>query len=303
MKKPMKKILSYLIIVLGNLGIAFAIEFFIAPNEIVTGGVAGVGLLVRFLTNDAIPLSVLTFAINSVLLVIGFIFMGKKFALASLLSSILYPSLMAGFELIFKDGIPKLTDNTLLASIYAGVIFGGSLGIVFREGVSTGGFDIPEMIIHKRTGISMSVLTYSFDFVILITQLILGRPLEGVMYGIMMTFISSFTIDKVMMLGDRKVQMKIISEKYEEIRNYIVYKRDKGVTVLYGETGYLKEPVHMLLTVMSKREALSIRKAIEEIDPCAFIASSYITEVDGRGFTLDKHYNEPKAVIEKAKEN
>jgi len=90
------------------------------------------------------------------------------------------------------------------------------------------------------------------------------------------------------------VQVKIISDKYEEIKDYILHKLDRGVTVLYGETGYLKEPVHMLLTVMNKREAAQIKKVVNGIDDCAFIAFSYISEADGRGFSLDKHYRDDK---------
>lgn len=285
----LKKFLNILIIILGNIGLAIGVELFIVPNNIITGGVAGIGLFVQNFFPE-MRLSLFTFIFNAVMLLSGLIFLGKTFALTTLLSSICYPAAMAVLEFFFS-GV-KLTDNDLLAALYAGLLVGVSMGFVIKEGASTGGVDIPVMIIHKYTNIPVSVLVYATDFIIIILQCT-QNPFDRILYGIAMLFISSASIDKVMIFGNKKVQMKIVSEKYEEIRQAIIKETDRGVTVLYGETGYLRAPVHMVLSVMSSREVFKIRKTINEIDETAFITISEVSEVRGRGFTLDKDYYKP----------
>lgn len=277
-----------MIILLGNTGLAVAVELFIVPNQLVCGGVAGLGL---FLTHSfpAMHLSLFTLIVNLAMLVLGFFVLGKAFTMTTILSSVYYPVAL-GFLEIFYDGTP-LTDNNFLAAFYAGLIQGISLGLVIREGASTGGFDIPELIVHKYTGIPVSVLVYAVDFIILLLQAFID-PIEAILYGVAALMICSIVMDKVLLVGSKKVQIKVISQYYEEIRQAIIREADRGVTVLYGETGYLKEPVHMLVTVMSNREMSKMRRLITEIDPAAFLMISEVSEVRGRGFTLERDYKD-----------
>lgn len=293
-RKIKKRILSILIILLGNTGLAVSVQLFVVPNELITGGVAGLGLFFQNIF-PAMPLSVFTFVFNMLMFLLGLVVLGKTFALTTLLSSVYYPIALGALEFFCAD--VKLTNNDLLAALYGGIILGISLGLVIREGASTGGFDIPELIVHKYMGIPISVLVYAVDFLILLLQAVRNSS-DTILYGIAMVFVCSICMDKVLLIGTKKTQMKIISNHYEEIRQAIIREADRGVTVLYGETGYLRENVHMLLTVMSNREVAKMRRIIEEIDEEAFIAVSEVSEVRGRGFTLDKDYHKEEKKAE-----
>ncbi len=286
--KAFKKILSILIIIAGNVGLAAAVEMFIVPNNLVTGGVAGIGLLLQRLL-PSVPLSVFTFSINFAMLILGLFTLGKKFTATTVLSSVTYPVAMWFFENFYTAG--KLTENDLLAALFAGAIVGASIGMVIREGASTGGLDIPELVIHKYTNIPVSVLVYTFDFIVILL-LAFTHSAESVLCGIVMLVLTSLLIDKVLLLGHKKIQMKIVSLKHEEIKEALLKETDRGVTVLEGETGYLNMPVKVLLTVMSNREVLKTKKLVNDIDEVAFITISEVSEVRGRGFTLDKHYKD-----------
>ena len=283
-KKLMKNVKSILIILLGTLGMAGAVEFFIVPNRLVTGGVAGLGIFLQYFFPE-IPLSLFTFIFNVAMLALGLAFLGKRFIVTTLISSLVYPLAMACFE-FFYSGDP-LTQDPLLAAVASGVLLGVSLGVVIREGASTGGFDIPELIVHKYTGIPVSVLIYAVDFVIIALQLI-SNSTEAVLYGILLTLVCTVALNKVMVVGNKKTQLKIVSDRSEEIRRAILQDIDRGVTILYGETGYLGKPAKMLVTVMSPREVPQMRALLEKIDPYAFITIEEVNEVRGRGFTLER---------------
>lgn len=282
-QKTLKRLSGVSILLVGNVGLAAGVEFFIVPNDLMSGGVAGIGLFVQTLF-PTMRLSLFTFIVNLLLLVVGFFFLGKNFTLTTTLSSVCYPAAMAVMEFTFKGMV--LTENSLLSAIFAGLLTGLSMGLIIRQGASTGGLDIPVLIVHKYTSIPVSFLVYVFDFIILVLQAF-SHPAESFLYAALMLLISSFTMDKILLAGQKKIQMKIISQKQEEIRKAIIEKVDRGVTVLYGETGYLHEPLHMLVSVMSRREVAKLRKIIDEIDDCAFIMISEVSEVRGRGFTIE----------------
>lgn len=275
---------SLLLIILGNVGMACSVEFFVVPNNLVTGGVAGIGIFLQHFF-PSLSLSLFTLIFNIAMLVLGFFFLGRKFFFTTLLSSLVYPAAMAVFELFYTGG--ALTSDPLLSALVSGALFGLSLGIVFREGASTGGLDIPELIINKYTSFPLSALVYLFDFVIIFLQLV-SNTMEMVLYGVVLTFVCSVVIDQINAIGNRKMQFKIVSEKSEEIREAILEQLNRGVTVFYGETGYFGKPARVLMTVMDRREAPHMRSLLEKIDPYAFITVEVVGEVRGRGFTLDK---------------
>lgn len=284
LKKIYKTVLSYAFILLGNFGLAVGVEIFVVPCGLVMGGVTGLGQFIHHFLSW-FPLSAFTFSFNMAMLILGFIILGKKFTLTTILSSVAYPAFMALLE-IFYDGTP-ITDNKLLASLFAGATIGFSIGLVARCGASTGGVDIPALIISKYTGISFGTMELVMD-VIVFAFLFFISNVETMLYALILTVVQMFSIDKVIYIGNKKAQMKIISDEYLQIRDKIVNEWDLGVTVLFGETGYLKEPVHMLISVMNSREVTRIKKLVEEIDPTAFIMISEVREVRGRGFSIER---------------
>lgn len=301
LKKPTKKqvwnfIRYALIVVVGNALAAAASAFFIIPNNFVMGGTTGVGIFVRNLLDNGNEwiVSLTVYIANIGLFIVGAIFLGKKFALATLAGTLLYPSFISAFTFLNNlymdahEGHALAYADPLLAVICGSILFGFGIGIVVRVGASTGGTDIPPLILHKYFGVPVSVGLWILDLSIVFLQLFANIPVEMVLYGVVITLLSSVIIEVVSPIGMRKAQVKIISKKYKEIRDMILNKMNRGVTTLYGQTGFLKEKCFVLLTIVSNRDVIKLKNNIQEIDPEAFLMVSVVSEVRGNGFSSDR---------------
>lgn len=300
LKKPNKHqvkkfILHSLIIVLGNACAAAASGFFIIPHGFVMGGTTGVGIFVRNLLNgdNEWVVTLTVYIANIALFIIGTIFLGKKFAVATAAGTLLYPSFLSLFtylsDLYVKaNGGPVAAGEPVLAVICGSLLFGFGIGIAVKIGASTGGTDIPPLILHKFFNIPVSVGLWILDMSIVIMQLFAHVGLDMVLYGLIITLLSSFTIELVSPIGSRKSQIFIISKKYREIREMILNKMNRGVTMFRARTGYLQENTYVLLTIVSNRDTVRLKNEVERIDPEAFLMVSVASEVRGRGFSSDK---------------
>ena len=190
-------------------------------------------------------------------------------------------------NLIFGDLV--LTRDTVLCTVFFGIGIGVALGMVIRSGASTGGMDIPPLVLNKLFRIPVSVGLYTFDFCILLAQLFF-RPAETVLYGIVMTLIYTVVIDKMLLLGQSRTELKIVSAKSRQISDAILTQVDRGVTLLNGQGGYLGNETQLVLTVISNRELIKVEQLVHQIDPECFMVVSRVSEVRGRGFSLNKHY-------------
>ena len=179
-------------VIFGNVFYAFVIRLFLLPGNLMTGGTTGIGLVVKHFTGASISGFVLAF--NIVMLIVGVIFLGKKFALTTILSSFTYPIALEAANHIFANLV--ITDNSMLNTIFAGLGIGIGLGIVIRTGASTGGMDIPPLILNKYFRIPVSVSLNVFDILILLPQ-ILYNPPERVFYGTVLIMIYTTVLDKV----------------------------------------------------------------------------------------------------------
>lgn len=283
-----KSIQKIIMILLGNLLYSFAIAFFILPSGLITGGTTGIALFVNYLTGLDISLFVLIF--NIVMFIAGLIILGKTFALSTVLSSIAYP-FMLSFAQWLNRLTGDLTHDLILCTIFGGLLIGIGIGIVIRAGASTGGMDIPPLVLNKKFGINVSVSLYAFDFTILILQMFFsGR--EQILYGILLVCIYTFALEKVLIMGKSKTQVEIISEKYKEINDLIITRFDRGTTIYQATGGFTGNEAHAVLTVINKRELFAIQEAVMKLDHAAFIIISQVNEVKGRGFTLQKKYPE-----------
>ena len=274
-------------VIFGNVFYAFVIKLFLLPGNLMTGGTTGIGLVVKHFTGASISGFVLAF--NIVMLIVGVIFLGKKFALTTILSSFTYPIALEAANHIFGDLV--ITTDPMLNTIFAGLGIGIGLGIVIRTGASTGGMDIPPLVLNKYFRIPVSVSLNVFDMLILVLQIVYNPP-ERVLYGVLLVMIYTTVLDKVLMMGNTKTEVKIISKQVEEVRQAILAQVDRGVTMLYGEGGYKQEQKQIVLSIVSNRELPQVEKLIRQIDPEAFMIISRVTEVRGRGFSLSKHYGE-----------
>ena len=272
------------LILLGNAVFAFGIAAFILPCGLLSGGTTGIALFIQHLCG--LPVVITVWVINLSMLLLGWFVLGKNFVFTTILSSVCYPLFLDFFQRLLNGF--RLTDDTLLSALFAGLFVGAGVGLVLRMGASSGGMDIPPLVLNKRTGISVSVFLYAFDTVILLSQAFFS-DLEKILYSILVTLLTSLIINKVMLIGKSQVQVMIISEKYQEINNVIQTSLDRGSTFLQSITGHLQKEQLIVLSILSPRELPNLNRLISQIDPMAFMTVTQVNEVKGRGFTLKKH--------------
>ena len=272
-------------VALGNFLYALAVKLFLIPVGLVTGGTTGIALVVNHLLD--VPVSRVVLIVNVGLLLLGWWVLGRNFAFTTLASTFLYPLFLEICNLLLGDLV--LTRDPMLCTVFFGVGIGVALGIVIRSGASTGGMDIPPLVLNKFFRLPVSVGLYTFDFCNLLAQLFFS-PAENVLYGIVMTLLYSIVIDKMLLLGQSRTELKIVSTKSEQITQAIMSQVDRGVTLLHGRGGYLGNETELVLTVISNRELVKVERLVHQIDPECFVVVSRVSEVRGRGFSLSKQY-------------
>ncbi len=287
--KKQKNILSFLssviIVILGNMIFSLAIKLFILPANLMSGGTTGIALAITHYIDMNMSLFILLF--NIAMLIVGLVLLGRQFAITTIISSVTYPAALEFYNKVLGDMV--ITEDSLLCVIFAGLGVGIGLSIVIRAGASTGGMDIPPLVLNKYLKIPVSSGLFFFDSIILLMQAFYN-PLENILYAILFMIVYSMVIDKVMLLGTSKTEITIVSKKSREIADSILTKVDRGCTILYGEGGYSHEHMHVVFSVVSNREVLKVQKLIRELDPECFLIIKRVTEVRGRGFTFDKHH-------------
>ena len=275
---------SLLMVLLGNTLQALSIRLFVIPANLMSCGTTGIALVMNHVFG--IPLSAFILIFNILMLAVGWAFIGRQFAMTTILSSLVYPVALEIFTRLLGDLV--ITENVLLNTIFGGLGLGLSLGIVLRAGASTGGMDIPPLILKKYFHIPVSASLWGFDFCILLSQ-IFFHPLEDLLYGIVLILVVSFALNKVMLLGTSRTEVKIVSKHSEQIRQAILSRVDRGVTMLHAQTGYTQKETDVILSVVSNYELPKIQQVAREIDPACFMIISNVTEVWGRGFSYSKH--------------
>lgn len=281
----LQHLLSLILVIAGNFLYALTVKLFLLPVDLVTGGTTGIALTVNHFLN--IPISSFVFIFNVIMLIAGFFILGKAFAATTLLSTFFYPMALELLDRIFGDLI--LSNDLILCTIFSGLGIGISLGIVIRSGASTGGMDIPPLVLQKKFRIPVSVSLYVFDFLILLSQA-LFRPIQNLLYGVLLIVVYTIVLDKMLLMGATKTEVKIVSNKSDDIRNAILKEIDRGVTMLDGEGGYMRNKTQVLLSIISNRELPKLEKLIHSIDPECFMVISRVNEVSGRGFSMKKRY-------------
>lgn len=272
-------------ILLGNLIYALGIVLFIIPGGLITGGTTGIGLALK--NAFGLDVSIVIGIFNVLMFILGYIFFGKKFALGTTVSTVSYPIFLFILEKIIGDF--ELTNDILLCTIFGGLLLGISIALIIRTGGSTGGIDIPLLILQNKTGLPLSKSLYVVDSIILLLQSFFTSRI-GVLYGILLVIIYTYTIDKFLSSGEIRNELEIVSEKHKDIKEKIMSDLDRGVTIYHGETGKLGKKINILIVVVSPREVFFAEKLILDIDPEAFIINHRITHVHGRGFSKEKIY-------------
>jgi uncharacterized membrane-anchored protein YitT (DUF2179 family) len=275
-------------ILTGNAILAFAVAAFIIPHDILSGGTTGIGIVLGKLF--PIDTAFFILVLNLLFLIFGGIVLGKKFFLTTVASSILYPLFLELFQSI--SGIESLTENSLLACLFAGSLYGISIGMLMRIGSSTGGVDALNLALSKWTHRSVSVFVYLTDFIIIGWQALFNSS-EKILLGILTIVIQSLVLEQVMLLGKAQIQIFVISEKYEELRLKFLNEIQAGITMLPIETGCLVQQQKGVLCITQPRKLYAATEMIQAIDPQAFITVTKVKEVRGRGFTLEREMQTP----------
>lgn len=273
-----KLIIDAASILLGNILLAFAIAYFIIPNNVLSGGVAGLSIALSPLLK--IEVDTLITSIIVISFILGYVFLGKEFALKTIASSILYPVLLK-FMGFFDYQAPI---DPLLASLYGGLIAGVGIGLVFRAGSSTGGMDIPPLILQKYT----KVKAHTWIMVVDGVTILLGMTtfgLNSVLIGLVSAYAMSKSINAVQTLGGQQAkQVFIITDYVDEILEMILLTIDRGATLLDATGGYTQKKKKIIMTVLMTEQYAQLEKNVKEIDKDAFLIVSDATEVHGYGF-------------------
>ncbi len=278
----MSRIKSVLFTVLGTMITGFGIGVFLTPNKIVGGGVSGLSTILYHTLS--IPPGVSFFVFNIVFLAIGFKVLGKEFTLKTLLGA----SLVSVFVQIFSY-IPFYTDNSFLATIFGGALYGIGIGMGFVAGASTGGTDIlGRLIQHKFSTVPIGKLLLVVDGIIILVSLIIFKNVELTLFGIISLLISSTTIDFV--IGQFNVSRLafVITEKGEKISQKLVSTSPRGATIIDVVGAYTGENKKMLFCALKEGESDIFQRKILEIDDKAFIVFAESQRIKGNGFYLYK---------------
>ncbi|MGM9874205.1 MAG: YitT family protein [Bacilli bacterium] len=287
-----------LFIFVGSVLIAFGTVIFLKKLTIISGGLAGLGILINVLVNEAFPAfnfditDIIVFVLTWVLWVIGFFVIGKEFALKTLFSSIVYPIAISIFVRVsvFDDLASKIcsdtsTGNILLCGVFGGTFVGGGVALTFVGGGSSGGVDIIYFIIEKYLKIKQSISSFFIDAIIIVLGMTLIKDnLINGLCGIISAFICALMIEYIYIGSQTSYQVDIISEKYEEISKYAQDELGRGATIIPAIGGYKGEQRPILRIVFDKTQFNKIKNYIAKVDPHAFITFTQTNAVYGEGF-------------------
>ncbi len=278
-----KIIYDYIMIIIGVTLLAISINVFFEPNDVVTGGVTGLGIIIKALTTKifghGLEISITNIIFNVPLFIMAYKYIGKNF-----FGRTVFATFYLSVALVYTSPIPKYVGDMTLVAVYGGILMGAGLGFVIRAFATTGGTELFAVIVHNFIkSISISQLIFIVDaLVILFGFFIFGA--EKTMYGIITIFICTKCIKSIVEGMHFAKTAVIISDKSKEIADAILNDVDRGVTSLYGKGMYTGESKEILLCVFNQKEITAIKAIVNKIDNKAFIILMDSKEVLGEGF-------------------
>jgi uncharacterized membrane-anchored protein YitT (DUF2179 family) len=270
--------LDYLIITLGVVIFDLSLDWFLVPNQIAAGGLSGVAVLLN--ARLGWPVGPVFLALNVPLFLAGWRFLGGgAFVLRTLYATILVGTLVDPLAIVAKP----LTHDAVLATIYGGLLGGLGVGLVYRYRGSTGGTDIIALLSNRFSGISVGLSQLLADGVIVLASGLLLN-LQLALYALIAIYLTSKVLDNVLE-GFNFVRLAyIISDQPARITQAVLFKLNRGATILEGRGGYTQQPREVLLVAISQREISQLKEIVAEVDPDAFIIIGSAAEVLGQGF-------------------
>lgn len=271
---------DYLVITVGLIFYSIGFTGFIMPNEILVGGLGGVGLLLKYAFG--VPVFITFLLGNSVTLVVAWFFLGKEYVIKSLFGVVGITLLLGVAENLITESI--VHADPLIASIIGAVFCGTGLGLVYTRNSSTGGTDILGAIITKFRYISMGRGLLYIDLLVISSSYLLFQSFEKIIYSLIVVSVMYYTVDIVLNGARQSVQFIIFSERYNEIASHVNSELNRGCTVLEGTGWYSQKPQKVLIILARKTESSSIFRLVKRIDENAFISQSNVVGVYGKGF-------------------
>jgi len=280
---------DYFLMTLGTFVFVMAWTSFLQPNNLASGGLTGLTTIMDYATQGRLPMDFTYALINAMLLMAGFLFLGKSFGFKTIyviaLSSLLFwllPEYFPGLEVVD----PNL--DKIMIVLIGGAMESVGIGMILLRGGSTGGTDIVAMILNKYWPISPGkVYLYSDIFIISSLLLIpteLGGGLVNMIYAYVMMLVFSFGVDYVLLGNKSSVQLLVFSKKYKEIADHIIYDVQRGVTALQSVGWYSQQESKVLLIILRKHQMNEVIHEIKRIDKDAFMSVSSANSVYGEGF-------------------
>ena len=267
----------------GNALLAFGINTFYLSADLAVGGSTGVGVLLYRLFGLDASLTVLL--INVSLLVAGWLVVGKEFVLSSVFGSLIYPLFLKIFSLL--PSMAGFVEDRLTSSVCAGILVGAGVGLVVRVGSSTGGTDTLAVILQKSLHIPVVPVKLIADYgVMALIFLLVGA--DSIIYSCLALAVETIVMNRIILLGTSQLQLLIVTDHPEEIRQALLQKWDVGVTMLQGETGLRRTQCQLVLCVIPNRKLFHIKECIYQLDPEAFMTVAEVKEVRGQGFTRER---------------
>ena len=312
-----------LIVIFGTFLVAFGNVAFLAPLDINAGGLNGVAIIARYFVADNMKVLLYNIIIDGasvILWLIGLAFIGKEFALKTLVATIAFPlanwlftacpglsdALIKFGEILKMAGNGPTAGNYLMSGIFGGVFVGVGVAVTFVGGGSTGGVDVLTFLMEKYLHIKQSIASFIIDGTIVIVGLCVLLPLENdfllpCLSGIISAFMSAIIIEVIYIGSQTSYQVDIISDKWEEISQYAQDVLGHGATIIHAKGGYKGDDRIILRIVFKKREYSKIRSYIAHVDPKAFVTYTQTNAVFGEGFRSHVNTNLIEEVKKKGK--
>lgn len=283
--------IDYTLILFGSFILAAGFVYFVTPHKIVPGGVYGIAIVVHYITAgmfsfwpDGIPIGLFGLVLNIPLTIAGIKILGPRFGVKTIIGFVLTSFFIDGITYLRPDGDAPLVNDVLLSSVFAGVLIGIGLGLIFKSRATSGGSDIIAMIIAKYTNLQLGKLMIYVDSVIVLMGLAAFKDWHIPLYSWVVIYITGRAIDMILEGADYNKALLIVSKKHQDIKNKILVDLERGGTYLRGEGMFTGEEKQIIYTVVSRRELAILQKYIGAIDPDAFITVMDAREILGEGF-------------------
>lgn len=270
-----------LLIAIGSFIVALGVYYFMVPENLATGGVSGLTIVLNNYLN--IPLSITNFIINVILLIIGFIFLGKEFGGKTIISVFFLSFFMYLMESFYPATKP-VTNEILLNLICGIVISAMGLSIVFNQNASTGGTDIIAKLLNKYFHLDMGKGLMVADIIVVVLAFFTFGIQTGIV-GAFGWFLNGIVVNYFIDGFNVKNEVVIITKHHETVKNYIFSTLDRGVTVYKAEGGYTKEEKDIVVTILDRRQYFTLKKELKQLDPDSFVIVRTVQEVYGFGFS------------------